>query len=478
MVYTTKTENESPFILCACGLRRVKLDEQEARSFRLTLKLTLIRKGKILMNGFQNWMEERFVPVAAKIGSEKHLVAIRDAFIAVMPITMAGSFAVLLNVFFRDLWGALLLNNPKIPEMFSWLISINGNVWWGTNAVFSLVFVFSLGYHLCKAYEVNAISGGLVAFSALIAVTPQGVEGTWGNIPWTYTQAAGLFTALIVGGLATMIYIKLIKANLTIKLPDSVPPAVSKAFVAIIPGTVAIYVFAILAYLVTVNAEFLGAAAIGDLISFYIQKPFMAVAAGLPLVLLVSLFVGIFWFFGLHGPNILGPIIEGVYAPMLLENQSLYQTGTAVADLPYIWTKGSFDAFVWMGGSGCTLALIIAILVLSKRDDERAVAKLSAPMGVFNINEPVIFGLPIVLSPIYFIPFVIISPILATIAYFATSIGLVPPVFLQVPWVTPPVISAFLATGGSITAALLALVNLAIATFIWGVFVVIANKKS
>lgn len=427
------------------------------------------------MNGFQNWMEQKFVPVAAKIGSEKHLVAIRDSFIAMMPITMAGSFAVLLNVLVRDIWGENLFNVPAVPQAMAWLIGINGNVWWGTIAMFALIFTVSFGYHLAKAYGENAIVGAFVSIAAFIAVTPQGIEGTWGNIPWAYTQAAGLFTALIVGGLATMIYIWLSKAKVTIKLPDSVPPAVSSAFAAIIPAVVAIYVWALVAYLIGQNAEFLGAAALGDLITKYIQSPFLNIAQGLPLVLLVSLFVGVFWFFGLHGPNVLGPVIEGVYGTMTVANQTAYEAGKAI---PYLWTKASFDVYVWLGGSGCTIALLIAIFFLSKKDDEKAIAKLASPMGVFNINEPVIFGLPLVLSPIYFIPFVFVSPILVIIAYTVTSIGLVPPVILAVPWVTPPVIGAFLATGGSIAAALLALVNLAVATVIWGIFVKIASKKA
>ena len=146
------------------------------------------------------------------------------------------------------------------------------------------------------------------------------------------------------------------------------------------------------------------------------------------------------------------------------------------ADLPYMWTRGSFDAFVWMGGAGCSLALIIAILIFSKKQEAKTVAKLSAPMGVFNINEPVTFGLPIVLNPIYFIPFIGIPIILAIIAFFCTSIGLIPPTFVTVPWIVPPVIYAFLATGGNLMAALVALINLVIAVVLYAPFVLMANK--
>lgn len=129
-----------------------------------------------------------------------------------------------------------------------------------------------------------------------------------------------------------------------------------------------------------------------------------------------------------------------------------------------------------MGGSGSTLALIIAILILSKRADSRAVASYALPMGLFNINEPVIFGLPIVLNPIYFIPFILIPTIQVIIAYLVTQAGLVPPVHISVPWVLPPILYAFFATGFSVSAALLALFNMALAVVIWGAFVLVADR--
>ena len=432
------------------------------------------------MERFTAWMEEHFVPVAAKIGSQKHLVAIRDAFIAIMPITMAGAFAVLLNVFVRDL-PTQYLPDMKIAETMNWLISINGNVWWGSLAILSMAFVFALGYNLSKAYKTNALAGGLIAFSSFIAVTPQvatvagaGPDGAdvvgWGFLNWNYLSAAGLFTALIVGFVATVIYAKLMNKNVTIKLPESVPPAVSKAFAAIIPGVIAIYTCGILAYIASTLS---GGMAIGDIILKYVQMPFLGLSQGLGAVLIVVLAVQLFWFFGLHGTNVLGAILDGTYLTCQLDNAAAFNAGKA---MEYIWTRGSFDAYVWMGGAGCTLALIIAVFIFSKRADSKAVAKLSAPMGVFNINEPVVFGMPIVLNPIYFIPWLIVPVILTIIAYLATSFGIVPYVHVVVPWVVPPVIYAWLATGGSFAAALLSLINLAIAVAIWSVFVILANR--
>lgn len=428
---------------------------------------------------FTSWMEEKFVPVAAKIGSQKHLVAIRDAFISIMPITMAGSIAVLLNAIVRDLPAKFELNG--ITEAFQWLIGINGNVWWGTLATLSMIFAFAIGYQLSKAYDTNPLAGGLISFASFIIATPQSTVvaledgttiGAWGNLAVGYLDAKGLFTALIVGFIATIIYAKMMKKNITIKLPEQVPPAVSKAFAAIIPGVTAMYAIG----LITWALDKFAGTSLYALILEYVQMPFLSMSQGLGSVIIITACVSIFWFFGLHGSNVLAPVLDGIYKTALAENTNIYNATQSISELKYIWTRGSFDAYAWMGGAGCTIALIIAIFIFSKREETRAVAKLSAPMGLFNINEPVVFGLPIVLNPVYLIPWVLVPTVLVIIAYAATSIGLVPPVFLEVPWVMPPVLYAWFATGFSFSAALLALFNLAVGIAIWSVFVIIANR--
>ena len=392
---------------------------------------------------------------------------------------MAGSIAVLLNAIVRDLPAKFELNG--ITEAFQWLIGINGNVWWGTLATLSMVFAFAIGYQLSKAYDTNPLAGGLISFASFIIATPQSTVvaledgttiGAWGNLAVGYLDAKGLFTALIVGFIATIIYAKMMKKNITIKLPEQVPPAVSKAFAAIIPGVTAMYAIG----LITWALDKFAGTSLYALILEYVQMPFLSMSQGLGSVIIITACVSIFWFFGLHGSNVLAPVLDGIYKTALAENTNIYNATQSISELKYIWTRGSFDAYAWMGGAGCTIALIIAIFIFSKREETRAVAKLSAPMGLFNINEPVVFGLPIVLNPVYLIPWVLVPTVLVIIAYVATSIGLVPPVFLEVPWVMPPVLYAWFATGFSFSAALLALFNLAVGIAIWSVFVIIANR--
>lgn len=453
---------------------------------------------------FKDSFTEKFMEISGRIGSQRHLVAIRDSFIAAMPITMAGSIAVLLNVFLRDL--PVNLGWHGFANAMAPLVEINGYVYGGTIAVMAMFFAFSLGSNLAESYGVNSLAGGLISFGSFIAVIPQslnftteltGIDNTTltaltdfglnvtqstdaaslttsgsGVLGLSYLGATGLFSALIIGMISTMIYSFLMRKNLTIKMPDTVPPAVTKAFAAIIPGTIAIYSSALIGYL----AFTVTGLPLTDLISQYIQQPLMGLSQGLGSVIFLSFLVQLFWFFGLHGHNVLAPIMDGVYGAALNENTAVYEATRDIAQLPWDWTRGSFDAYAQMGGSGVTLALIVAIFWVSKREDHRTIAKLSAPMGIFNINEPIIFGMPIVLNPQFAIPWLITPPVLVTIAYLATSWGLVPPVFLAVPWITPPGLYAYLATGGSFAAAILSLFNLVVAFFIYLPFVLVANR--
>lgn len=411
--------------------------------------------------------------------------------------------------FLRDLPNTWFGVGNKFVQSVQQLININGNVYFGSIVILGMVFTFALGYHLAKSYDVNPVAGGVVAFASVVTCMNQSAifdyilpgvssgslealkslglnvslaqNGTdvvlsgvssWGYLGNQYTGATGLFTCLIVGFIFSMIYIKLMVKKVTIKLPETVPPAVSNAFAAIIPGTIAIYVFGIITQICVATTGLYP----NDLITKWIQEPLLSLSQGFFSVILVMFLMQLFWFFGLHGSNVMAPITEGIYTPALLKNLEHWNQFQTTTDMPYLWTRGSIDAYAQIGGSGLTLGLVIAIFIFSKRSDARTVAKLSAPMGVFNINEPIIFGMPIVLNSIYIIPWLIIPPICAVIAYGFTAMGIIPPVFLQVPWVMPVGFYAFFATGGNLLAAAVAILNVVISFLIWTPFVMLANR--
>lgn len=445
------------------------------------------------MQAIMNLLEKYVVPVAAKIGSIPWLVALRDSFIATLPITMAGSLATLLNALLSTYpaqWGMDGFVNAVQP-----IIQIDTVVSIGSLTIFAVFFAAMWGYHLAEAYQVDGVAGTLISLSAFFmginsnaslavpglskgavkTLTTAGATYANGSLSVPNAFATGnlgsssLFTAMIFGAIATVVYIWLMKKDISIKMPDTVPPAVSKAFTTLIPGIAALYVIAIITYLFQ---AFTGQA-FGDWLSATIQAPLLHAGQGAGMVLLVSLLVQVFWFFGIHGPNVLAPILESIWGTSQIANIQAFQHGDA---LPYKWVRGSFDAYVWFGGSGGTIVLLIAILISSKRADEKAVAKLALAPGLFNINEPVMFGLPIVLNAIYFIPF-IVAPVLNTaIAYFVTMAGWVGPVKIAVPWITPPILNALMATGFDWRAAVLALVNMIIAFFIWLPFVMASSR--
>lgn len=457
------------------------------------------------MDGLTSWMERHILPVAAKIGAQKHLVALRDAFIGMMPATMAGAIAVLLNAFMRDFPNTYLGADNAITKFFTPVIAVNGLVWTGTLAIMAVIFSASFGYNLAKAYNVDALSGALVSLAAFIMGIPQSAslslaleealpnnvvdlinstsatsgfaaDGStisaagWGYFPFSaYMGGSGLFTAIIFGFVSVIIFAKLMQKNIIIKMPDSVPPAVSRAFAAIIPGIAGLYASGLIYYLFE---RFVGMPII-DWISESIQKPLLGLSQGYFAVFIIVLLVHVLWFFGLHGTNIMGPVLQSIYGVAMVENTNAYQLGEAV---PYKWVAGSFEAFVWPGGAGVTLMLLIAILLFSKRADYKTVGKLGIGPGLFNINEPVMFGLPIVLNPLFIIPFIVAPLVTATIAYFATTLGLVAPVVVNVIWVMPTILSGFLATGGDWRAIILTIINLAVALLIWAPFIIAANK--
>lgn len=447
------------------------------------------------MQKLMDWLEKYLVPIATKIGSIPWLVALRDGFISTMPITMAGSLATLINallVTFPTEWKWMGFVNSGFVQG---VVAIDGIVSTGSLSIFAVFFAAMWGYHLAKNYGVDGLSGSLVSLAAFLMSTnntvtlalanklPKSAVTAFTNAGATASESsvtlnsafsvgnlgsAALFSAMIFGAIAVVVYIFLMKKDITIKMPDTVPPAVSKAFTALIPGIAALYVVAIINWAFTKGTgQFFG-----DWLSQTIQAPLLHAGQSAGMVILVSLLVQIFWFFGIHGPNVLGPVLESIWGTSQIANITAFQNH---ADLPYKWVRGSFDAYVWFGGSGGTIVLLLAILLFSKRADEKAVSKLAFAPGLFNINEPVMFGLPIVLNAIYFVPF-IIAPVLNTIiAYFVTMAGWVGPVKVAVPWITPPILNAFMATLDW-RAAVLALVNMVIAFFIWVPFVQMSNR--
>lgn len=408
-----------------------------------------------MMDKFVNFMEKHFIPIASKIGSERHLVAIRDAFMVTMPLMILGALAV-------------MINNLPIPGFQSFMNKLFGgpawqgfgaSVWNGTFGILSVLVAFLVAYNLAKDYGKDPIATGTVSLACFFTL----------GAALSGMGSTGLFVALIVGIVVAEIFTRLEGSkHLVIKMPDGVPPAVAKAFASLLPAIITISIFGLIA---AVIASF----GVEDMFAaFYevVQKPFMGMANSYGSALIIAVISPLLWFFGLHGANMIDPFMQTINAPAIAANMKAVAAGQAA---PYIVNKPFMDSFVNMGGTGVTIALVIAIFIVGRKNKPYMVVnKLAAAPGVFNINEPMLFGLPIVLNPLMFIPFIVAPMVCVTIAYFATSLGWVPAATVMPPWVTPPIIGGILATK-SIAGGILCVVNIIVATLIYIPFVVMAN---
>ncbi|SCJ89710.1 PTS system oligo-beta-mannoside-specific EIIC component [uncultured Clostridium sp.] len=423
------------------------------------------------MRKFSEKIAMWLAPVATKFSNQRHLVAIRDGFIAVMPLVIVGSLFVLINNVILDSGNGLL----KDLGNFDRYKEIGLSVYYGTLGFLSIFLAFGVAYKLAKAYDLDGLATGFIAVAAVLALMPttvtSGDVSIGGVFSETYTSAIGLFVALIGSILSTeLLKILSKKDKLKIKMPDSVPPAVSKSFNILVPACIVLIVFALISFLCI---EFLGMN-VYEIINKIIQTPLQAIFQGLPGIVMILFFQNLLWSFGLHGAFILSPITEPTLMAAIQENINALQAGEFI---PNIVTKPFLDAFCFSGGGGFTIGLIIAIFIASKRADHRSIAKLGAVPGCFNINEPLVFGLPIVLNPLFMLPLMLIPAINLIIAYLATAAGLIEKTVVAVPWTTPPIVSAYLATGGDWKAAALSAGLIVLSVILYMPFVIAANRE-
>ncbi|GLC88488.1 permease IIC component [Lysinibacillus piscis] len=411
------------------------------------------------------FLEEKFVPVAARVGNQRHLVAIRDGFISIMPLTIVGSLAVLVNNLPIDLY------QNAMNAMFSdgtWK-QWGGNVWGATFGIISLLLSFVIAYQLTKSYGKDALAGGTIGLAGYMTFGTFGEGGLTGLT----TGTGGIFLAIILGLISAELFSRLAgNPRLLIKMPAGVPSAVSKSFAALLPAIITIGILALIRTVISVGFE------MPDIISsFYsaVQEPFMGLTNTWTAGLLLAFIPAFLWTFGIHGANIIDPFMQTINLDAIAKNMEAIDAGQVA---PYIINKPFFDAFVNMGGSGTTIALVIAIFIVARKNKQYStVGKLSAAPGLFNINEPLLFGLPIVLNPILFVPFILTPMVNVSIAYFATKWGWVPAATVAAPWTTPPIINGWLVTQ-SWTGAALSVVLIVVSILIYTPFLLAANRAA
>ncbi|MGL5427730.1 MAG: PTS sugar transporter subunit IIC, partial [Cetobacterium sp.] len=308
---------------------------------------------KKLMNSFEKTM----APLAKKLGENRYLNVIRDAFMLSFPLTIFGStFVVIANLPFLD--------KVLKPETINVLKATINPAVESTLLIATIFVVLGLGYHLSKSYEVDALFGGALALAAFLILTPFSIQSEAGSlagvIPLERLGAKGMFVGMFAAILSTEIYRSVIQKGWTIKMPDGVPSAVSKSFSALIPVFITLTIFII----VRIGFALTSFGNIHDFIYTVIQKPLVSLGSGIITTLIAVFFIQILWFFGLHGQIIVNSVLDPIWNTLSLENLEAFQKGV---ELPHIITKQFIETFtVGIGGTGMTLGVVICLLMLTK----------------------------------------------------------------------------------------------------------------
>lgn len=393
------------------------------------------------MNTFQEKLEKVLVPIAEKLSKQRHLAAVRDAMGILIPLTIIGGFAILLaqppvnpetmrgtNFFYQ-----FLLAWYDWSHANSAILMIPYNL---TLGAISLYVVGAVAYHLSESYQLPKLESAFTAILTFLAIAaaPIALEnGTFMNM--SNLGAGGMFTAIIVALLTVEITNVFVSRNITIKMPASVPPNVASPFKILIPMAINVVGFILLNTLCTS----LTGDGLANLLTNLLQ-PLLSATESLPSILILLLISQLFWFFGIHGDNMVGAVVTPIITMNVALNLEAYNAGQPMTHI----FAGQFNG-VW--GGWCTyIALLIAMILVGKSQQIKALCKLAPLSTAFNINEPLVFGVPTVLNVFTLIPTLVCTVINICVAYGATYFGLIGKTYLVLPWTTPAPLAAFLST--------------------------------
>lgn len=448
--------------------------------------------------------------MAMRCSQNKYLNAIKNAFQNYMPISLAGAIGML--------WTNVLVNeNGGLGSIFPLIMDLKffSPIFEALNyasiSCMSIVIVLLLSSEIAEANGDHDIYPVIVSFLSWLVVTPHTIDGLHINvllhtgggaivhtklsnfvhIPHTvgvtlkdftaqgigsiYTSSTGLFTAMFVAIIATELYHLLRNCEcLLIKLPEQVSTNQVLSFMNIIPTFLTLLIMSSISYLCILSTGHTINTNIYNLVQLPLQ---LLTGDNLIAVLVLYFIISLFWIVGFHGKNLMSPLIESFYRPLLYINMAAYNAGLRGKEIPYILNPPMFQIFADIGGSGATLGLVLYILLFSKRHDNRLIANISLFPSLMNINETVIFGMPIVFNPLLDIPFILAPLVTLTVGYFLISTGFCPRIVIEVPWVMPPILLGFLVTGGSIYGALSHLIAICVSLLVYAPFIYIYERK-
>lgn len=414
-------------------------------------------------------LEKYLMGPMGKLSTFQFVRAIMAAGMATIPFTIVGSAFLIVGILpqaFPFLTGIWASSFDKISNLY---MAAN----WMSMGILALYFAIVMGYELTKikaeemGLALDPVQGALLSMMAFLMTTVQYqvVDGVFafqegenmingvamGNFP-SRLGSSGMFTAIIVATLAVFLYKTAVANGWTIKLPDVVPPGVGRSFTALVPC------FLVATTMIVLNGILVGF--LGTDLFELVAIPFgfvKNIAGQWYGLLVINFLIHALWSVGIHGANIVGGFLSPITLANLEHNQQVLKSGQG----QYEALAGEFqNMFVIMGGSGGTLGMCIWMCFMAKSEQLSVLGKAAIGPGLFNINEPLIFGVPIMYNPALIIPFICGPTITSIVVLLLLKTGIFPPIIAQVPWCTPIGIGAFLGTA-SIMGVVLCLIGFA-----------------
>lgn len=417
-----------------------------------------------------DFIENRLAPPLIKLSQVKYVESLQNTFIAMMPYLIVGATATLvlnLGGLFAEGTGlnmpsvALAVNNFLAPHR-RWLLQL---VFISINLLGLLTATLN-GYFLGRVYSekdrrITPVATGLLAMLSFLAFIDFGQLSANFDWPAYILGAPSMFSAIIISILAVEIYRLLVEKKITITMPEGVPPMVAGAFISLIPATVVV-VLASIAGRAFVGFDFL--TVINSLFSH------LVVSGSGPVPQFIGFFLDrVLWFVGLHGSNIVGSVMSPIWTSAVADNIANYNAGLEVN---YMFTS------TWINFYVRTSVFPIAVLLYrSKVQRFNVLGKLSLPGSIFNIAEPIMYGLPIVLNPLMFVPWVFGFSVIFILYAVLGVLGVTPPMVAMVVWTMPVPLAAWIGSGFNIFAAILSIISMIILYFIFLPFFRIMEKQ-
>ncbi|HEM5250810.1 PTS lactose transporter subunit IIBC [Streptococcus suis] len=407
---------------------------------------------------------EKGKPFFEKISRNPYLRAIRDGFIAAMPVILFSSIF-LLVAFVPNIFGFTWPDEAvaAIMKPYGYTMGIVAVLVAGTTAK-SLTDAFNR--QLPKTNQINFISTMIASISGFLLLASDGIEGGFAN---GYMGTKGLLTAFLAAFITVNIYKVCVKNNVTIRMPDEVPPNVSQAFKDVIPYALSIFV---LYGIDLVTRQFLGTNVAEAILKLF--EPLFTAADGYVGITIIFGAYALFWFVGIHGPSIVEPAIAAITYANIETNFQLLQAGQH-ADK--ILTSGTQMFIVTMGGTGATLVVPFMFMWLTKSKRNKAIGRASVVPTFFGVNEPILFGAPLVLNPVFFVPFILAPIANVWIFKFFVDTLKMNSFSVNLPWTTPGPLGIIMGTNFAPLAFALAILLVVVDVLIYYPFLKVYDEQ-